>query len=295
MLKGERNEMKIVSLQCTKRPVLASIVGMLLIIAVMAALLPASISSASAYEPGSIIPGSYWTWNVTANASSTIWNGTVQGFEDIDSTYCSRTGITVEPDAYRSMMSGTYEFNITDYEAWINESTLLSAKYVMHTLDYSVGNVDANITLTHENFTATSWDMIWHEEDYLVDYTPPVKINEFDIYFDVEINQTGVSVTVPAGTFTCDQIVYTERDTGLQQIEWFSDEITTFVKRYDEFSYDQVEEWELTDYNVMFEEVVGGVWIPVDKLALLAPYVALVSIVIVAATMVGIFKNRKKH
>jgi hypothetical protein len=50
-----------------------------------------------------------------------------------------------------------------------------------------------------------------------------------------------------------------------------------------------------TDHGVMATVPVGGVWVPVDKLALLAPYIGLVSAVVLAvATTAVFFKHRKK-
>jgi hypothetical protein len=50
-----------------------------------------------------------------------------------------------------------------------------------------------------------------------------------------------------------------------------------------------------TDYGVMTQSVVGGIWVPVDRVILLAPYIGLVSaIVLAAATAAVFFKYRKK-
>jgi hypothetical protein len=52
-----------------------------------------------------------------------------------------------------------------------------------------------------------------------------------------------------------------------------------------------------TDYGVMqmVRPAVGGIWIPVDKLALLAPYIGLVSATVLAVAAAGVFfKYRKK-
>jgi hypothetical protein len=50
-----------------------------------------------------------------------------------------------------------------------------------------------------------------------------------------------------------------------------------------------------TDHGVMATVVVGGIWVPVDKLALLAPYIGLVSAIVLAvATTAVFFKHRKK-
>jgi hypothetical protein len=40
--------------------------------------------------------------------------------------------------------------------------------------------------------------------------------------------------------------------------------------------------------------VVGGIWVPVDKLALLAPYIALASIIILAIVATAVLFRRKK-
>jgi hypothetical protein len=50
-----------------------------------------------------------------------------------------------------------------------------------------------------------------------------------------------------------------------------------------------------TDHGVTATVPVGGIWIPVDKLTLLAPYIGLVSAIVLAlATTAVLFKHRKK-
>lgn len=52
-----------------------------------------------------------------------------------------------------------------------------------------------------------------------------------------------------------------------------------------------------TDTEVIFAPPppVGGVWIPVDKLALLAPYIGFASIITLAIVAIAVFKYRKKQ
>ena len=52
-----------------------------------------------------------------------------------------------------------------------------------------------------------------------------------------------------------------------------------------------------TDAEVIFAPPppVGGVWIPVDKLALLAPYIGFASIITLAIVAIAVFKYRKKQ
>jgi hypothetical protein len=50
-----------------------------------------------------------------------------------------------------------------------------------------------------------------------------------------------------------------------------------------------------TDHGVMAQVPVGGIWVPVDKLALLAPYIGLVSAIVLAVVAAGVFfRYRKK-
>jgi hypothetical protein len=50
-----------------------------------------------------------------------------------------------------------------------------------------------------------------------------------------------------------------------------------------------------TDAEILDASAVGGTWIPVDKLALLAPYIALASAIILAVAAIAVFKYRKKQ
>ena len=43
------------------------------------------------------------------------------------------------------------------------------------------------------------------------------------------------------------------------------------------------------------EQPVGGIFIPVDKLELLAPYIGLTILLVVAVVTVGYVKKRKRH
>jgi hypothetical protein len=50
-----------------------------------------------------------------------------------------------------------------------------------------------------------------------------------------------------------------------------------------------------TDHGVMATVPVGGIWVPVDKVTLLTPYIGLVSAIVLAvATTAVFFKHRKK-
>jgi hypothetical protein len=50
-----------------------------------------------------------------------------------------------------------------------------------------------------------------------------------------------------------------------------------------------------TDYGIMAQVPVGGIWVPVDKIALLAPYIGLVSAIVLAVAAAAVFsKYRKK-
>jgi hypothetical protein len=46
--------------------------------------------------------------------------------------------------------------------------------------------------------------------------------------------------------------------------------------------------------NVLFLTQVGGIWVPVDKLALLAPYIALASTILAATATTAIYVKRRK-
>jgi hypothetical protein len=49
-----------------------------------------------------------------------------------------------------------------------------------------------------------------------------------------------------------------------------------------------------TDHGVMAQVPVGGIWVPVDKLALLAPYIGLVSGIVLAVAAAGVFLRYRK-
>lgn len=49
-----------------------------------------------------------------------------------------------------------------------------------------------------------------------------------------------------------------------------------------------------TDYGIMTPIAVGGIWVPVDKLALLAPYIGLVSAIVLAVAAAGVFLRYRK-
>jgi hypothetical protein len=49
------------------------------------------------------------------------------------------------------------------------------------------------------------------------------------------------------------------------------------------------------DAEILDASAVGGTWIPVDKLALLAPYIGLASAIILAVAAIAVFKYRKKQ
>ena len=57
------------------------------------------------------------------------------------------------------------------------------------------------------------------------------------------------SVTVPAGTFDCQKIVYYQEDTIRVQ-EWFSEEVKGAVKKIEELFWHGPDIWELESYSV---------------------------------------------
>jgi len=53
--------------------------------------------------------------------------------------------------------------------------------------------------------------------------------------------------------------------------------------------------WCKTACQSWFPEAVGGVWVPVDKFGLLAPYIGLASTILVATVATAIYVKRVKH
>lgn len=128
----------------------------------------------------------------------------------------------------------------------------------------------------------------WRDKDTSLIWFDLIRYNETDWRVIANIGSTG-NASVEWGYSYNDNITDATIDNS-QYAYYMRVAIPSSVSHLDyQFRYAIIE------YTLQ-SQAVGGFWIPVDKLGLLAPYVALVSTIILAVSIsVAILKYRKKQ
>ncbi len=109
------------------------------------------------------------------------------------------------------------------------------------------------------------------------------------------VEAVGVTVTVPAGTFSdCVHITTTCEGECLSEV-WWSPTVMGAVKWvYPESYYNGIETWELASYTIAPPTPpVGGTIVPTDKLGLVAPWIMAAALIVAAGVSLAVW-NRKR-
>ena len=192
--------------------------------------------------------GTEWVYDVTYGAETTEWTVTVTGEETVDSVGCYITDFSYSAPLERVM--GDTVVTITGITMWMSQTTLDGVRQEVTTI---VSGMPMTVylfpTYTGGHGTPLSVGKAWSLEETGTLTSPLDPL--FTRMYDVEV-VAQEDVTVPAGTFTCYKIEYSERFIlGGQRewTEWWSADVCGTVKIIIREALDVVQTLELVSYT----------------------------------------------
>ncbi|MEA1958111.1 MAG: hypothetical protein U9N44_00330 [Chloroflexota bacterium] len=234
--------------------------GVLLVILGLILLVLALIYGFKTEEKVLIAEGDVYEYTVTyaeneSIVDTSIYTMTVGGEVNISAYECYFIDLSIENEdlekegAYRTAMSanGSVSTSVVSGEMWIIKDTLDLSQKIPVSSVYGYETI-TTLTYTYNGSHGFPWEVgkTW---TYDVDINSSSGVH-WQVPKSAEITEIE-EITVPAGDFSCYRIEHTTLgSTELGLIEWWSEDVGTFIKMVDYSNYVGTETRELDSYTL---------------------------------------------